>query len=841
MHSLLPPVLTDRASHSRHFQLNQHHVFFLTSLLSIRCDVCVFSLDMLRAWLKKKPSAAESPTSAAAAATSPTRGTHHSGSAVAETERESGGSGPLSSCQGAASAPERPANCNPQPKASCTSTAESERPAATPNDDIGLDATAPSQPINLNFPKRHFGKTTRAFCPGWYRGRPWLEYSVKLDACFCFPCRKFGGINDRDLVFTKTGFTNWKTALEKDKGFTKHAASQCHIKNAKAWSEMTQREATGETISNLLGPAQIEKNRYYIKTIGEIVKFLAVNELPLRGTLESSCVGDGENDFNAGLFLKMVEYTLEKDPKFNEINKSIPPNGKYTSHNIQNEIIDTLAHMVLDDIKKRYNKADSAGLCIKCDGTRDKCNIENLSLMIRFVSDGIPEEHLIGLLDLSELNAEFITEQILKHLSDSGYNADNIISQCYDGASVMSGVRGGVQALLQQKVGKDIPYIHCYNHQLHLAVVHAMQAEPCAKNFFDLSGSLHSFFHRHYVSQNYNVPSLKRLLEIRWTSHHDVTKCLMQNEDAIMKILSEVSEDRAADVDICLDATGLLTLIKRHHFFEIGRFLLKVLGVLKPANNMMQGHSVDLCSATEVVNASLEALKKLRNDESEKTSDTSEPPTKRKRTMSSLLTNSVVMSNVGHSQDMTTTRALKRALLNILDRAIVEMETRFSKSNLDLMEAVNCLLPQSSSFLDFAMLSPLMKMAGVCSDALSNEISVAKIMLEKKFKKTSECDDNVPVNISTICKYLQKYDKLTQPFPELHRIYVTALVIGISSASCESSFSTLSRVLTPFRRTMLHERKRNLVILAHEKAMTNGLNMDEFVRAFAQKSRRLML
>lgn len=173
-----------------------------------------------------------------------------------------------------------------------------------------------------------------------------------------------------------------------------------------------------------------------------------------------------------------------------------------------------------------------------------------------------------------------------------------------------------------------------------------------------------------------------------------------------------------------------------------------------------------------------------------------------------------------------------------MDIAIVEMETRFSKSNLDLMKAVNCLQPQSPSFLDVAMLSPLQKMAKSDSDKLSNEILVAKIMLEKEFKKTND-DENVEfVDLSTICTYLHGYKNA---FPQLHRMYVTSLVIGISSASCESSFSTLSRVLTPFRRTMLHERKRNLVILAHEKAITTGLDMDAFVRTFAQKSRRLML
>ena len=108
---------------------------------------------------------------------------------------------------------------------------------------------------------------------------------AKLDMCFCFPCHKFGANNDRDLVFTKQGFNNWKSALTKDKGFTKHASSQCHLKSTVACSQMKQREEMGETIANLLGSTKIEKNRYYIKSIGEVVKFLAVNELPLRGTL----------------------------------------------------------------------------------------------------------------------------------------------------------------------------------------------------------------------------------------------------------------------------------------------------------------------------------------------------------------------------------------------------------------------------------------------------------------------------------------------------------------------------------------------------------------------------
>lgn len=109
--------------------------------------------------------------------------------------------------------------------------------------------------------------------------------------------------------------------------------------------------------------------------------------------------------------------------------------------------------------------------------------MENLSVMIRFVSNSMPEEHLIGLLGLHQLNAEYITSEIWTHISDAGYSADNILRQCYDGSSVMSGTRGGVQALLQNKLARYMPYVHCYNHQLHLVVVHVIQSEPCIDIF----------------------------------------------------------------------------------------------------------------------------------------------------------------------------------------------------------------------------------------------------------------------------------------------------------------------------------------------------------------------
>lgn len=137
--------------------------------------------------------------------------------------------------------------------------------------------------------------------------------------------------------------------------------------------------------------------------------------------------------------------------------------------------------MVLGEVKKRYASTDSAGFCIKSDGTRGRCNVD----------------------------AEYMCTEILRHVSDAGYSAENIVSECYDSASVLSGVRGDVSALLKKKLSRHIIYIHCHNHQLHLVVVHAMQEEPCAKRFFDLSDSLYNFFCHHYVSEKYDAPCLR--------------------------------------------------------------------------------------------------------------------------------------------------------------------------------------------------------------------------------------------------------------------------------------------------------------------------------------------
>jgi hypothetical protein len=49
----------------------------------------------------------------------------------------------------------------------------------------------PCQPIGHTYPRRKISGRCRSFLEKWYTNHPWLEYSIKKDAAFCFYCYLF--------------------------------------------------------------------------------------------------------------------------------------------------------------------------------------------------------------------------------------------------------------------------------------------------------------------------------------------------------------------------------------------------------------------------------------------------------------------------------------------------------------------------------------------------------------------------------------------------------------------------------------------------------------------------
>ena len=68
----------------------------------------------------------------------------------------------------------------------------------------------------------------------------------------------------------------------------------------------------------------------------------------------------------------------------------------------------------------------------------------------------------------------------------------------------MAGSNGGIQKLISDELKRQIPYIHCFNHQLHLAVLEMISSNSKFTRAFDVAEQLYVFFKRLAVCSRYN-------------------------------------------------------------------------------------------------------------------------------------------------------------------------------------------------------------------------------------------------------------------------------------------------------------------------------------------------
>ena len=138
------------------------------------------------------------------------------------------------------------------------------------------------------------------------------------------------------------------------------------------------------------------------------------------------------------------------------------------------------------------------------------------------------------------------------------------------------------------------------------------------------------------------------------------------------------------------------------------------------------------------------------------------------------------------------------------------------------------------NFLQPSILEPLSVLCGVDVQGSKEEIATARCFLSKKY-----ADGCFQANLLEMTKFMFPY---REAFPSVYSLYAAGLTFGASTSFCEASFSTLARILTPYRRAMNQVRKANLVLLAHEKDFTDAIVAETFLKRFnEQKNRRLRL
>ena len=138
---------------------------------------------------------------------------------------------------------------------------------------------------------------------------------------------------------------------------------------------------------------EMEDNRNMLIKILSCVKFLARQALALQGD------GD-ESDSN---FLQLLKFLGDDDALVHDWLKR--KQSKYTSHEIQNELLKLMAHRVLHNVADHLQK--SPFLSIMIDKTTDVSNQEQVTIVMRRVDEDLEVyEEFLGLYQVASIGAD---------------------------------------------------------------------------------------------------------------------------------------------------------------------------------------------------------------------------------------------------------------------------------------------------------------------------------------------------------------------------------------------------------------------------------------------------
>ena len=286
---------------------------------------------------------------------------------------------------------------------------------------------------------------------------------------YCYYCALFGTPSN---CFRSNDWSNTSKAINRH-----NANSDHHSTVARGQAYLTVQHDGRLNISQQLHQQQIEEielNRFPLKSIAEVLIMRGKHNIPIRGHVPK------ESNFHAILSLNAKQNSMLQ----NHI-KQERPTAKYTSPEIQNEILDNsqILNAMVSDCRKAKCYAFIA------DESTDVGVKEQISLCARFVDKKEDGTHYVREDFLTFVNAEngttadTLTTPFLDALNKIGVSIDKMRAQGYDGTSVMSGHINGVQARVR-RVNPKAVYIHCRAHGLNLCIAHASKL-PIVRNIMD--------------------------------------------------------------------------------------------------------------------------------------------------------------------------------------------------------------------------------------------------------------------------------------------------------------------------------------------------------------------
>ena len=376
-----------------------------------------------------------------------------------------------------------------------------------------------------------------------------------------------------DNTFT---FCNWK----KTERLTKHHQSEAHSLAMTKWLEYRQMQRKSSSIISIIDDGHrnyVKRNREFLYVIIKCLFYTAQQNITQRDHEEDRLNLGQRSDVNRGNFLELL-------------------------------------HLRSKDICKDVRESRWYGIII--DETSDISQDEQVSFCLSYLANGTKKEAFVGFHATKTTDGEALYKLVKEVMNDLQLELQNIVGECFDGASNMSGVNKGLSAQMKECSPLAI-YVHCYGHLLNLALQDTLTTvEPLRNtlgtiqslyNFLEASPKRHALFRDIETEEGNLVKTLKSQSVTRWSCGWEAVKAVDQQLERIVKALLVLSTDK--DVKTYSESRSLLHAICDFQFI-LGLCVLKIiLSNTSSLSAYLQGKTVDVDTARRNANLTLETLR----------------------------------------------------------------------------------------------------------------------------------------------------------------------------------------------------------------------------------------
>ena len=238
--------------------------------------------------------------------------------------------------------------------------------------------------------------------------------------------------------------------------FSEHGRSDMHREAVEKLAAKASSVDIGGQLSSIKA-TETAFHRSMLMKVLSCIRYLGRQGLALRGHDESI------ESFEGNLYQLLLLEAAGDDKMKAWLDKK-----QYLFPVITNEMINimgmTTLESTLNDIKT------SKWYAVIVDEATDISHTEQMSLSVRWVNEKYQiSEDTLGLMELPNTKALTIYKQVKDILIRCCLPLSQCRGQAYDGASNMSGIRNGVQALVKQEESKAL-YVHCIAQNLKLCL-----------------------------------------------------------------------------------------------------------------------------------------------------------------------------------------------------------------------------------------------------------------------------------------------------------------------------------------------------------------------------------